>query len=120
MEVHQRGPCIIYSSRYLSLIFCAPQNTPTRAVSIRAQYSYFAKQEPRNGLNRMLIHALVRFDTTQVSVCVSILTQVNFDVSMLFLVRLSLLEFPSNANKKAPKPVKAQMPLQLLVSMKGM
>ncbi|KAL0960119.1 hypothetical protein HGRIS_011761 [Hohenbuehelia grisea] len=38
--------------------------TPTRVLSIRATEGYLAPEEPRFG-NRMLVHALVRFDSEQ-------------------------------------------------------
>ena len=39
--------------------------TPTRVVSIRVSEGYLAPEEPKFG-NRMMVHALVRFDTEQV------------------------------------------------------
>lgn len=44
--------------------------TPTRVISIRANEGYLATEEPKIG-NRMMVHALVRIDTEQVSACAS-------------------------------------------------
>jgi hypothetical protein len=42
------------------------EESPTRVVSIRAIDGYLGKDEPKIG-NRLLIHALVKFDTKQAS-----------------------------------------------------
>ncbi|EGO03793.1 hypothetical protein SERLA73DRAFT_175438 [Serpula lacrymans var. lacrymans S7.3] len=56
--VRSRDPGLIYHWR------CISEASPTRIVSIRAAEGYLAQEPPKQG-NRLVIHALVRFDSFQ-------------------------------------------------------
>lgn len=54
-----RDPNLVYKWKFIK------ENSPTRIVSFRVAEFYMARRDPQFGLDRMLIHAMIRFDTTQ-------------------------------------------------------
>lgn len=105
MAVPRGGLSIFCTSHHVPFLISLSilQNTPCQVVSIRAGQAYTAKAPPPRGCNRMLINALVKFDTMQVNYSIMIISSIN-QLTLVLRQSLEVINRQGKRNVETPTP----------------